>query len=201
MAEKSYIRNLRKLTQDNPTPADIEALEKELYRSGSDRTSVVMFGTLVESFLERLLQKAVREDLNREDRKRLFDYEGAAGTFSAKILVAHAFKLIGPITRHDLNLIRLLRNEFAHSRVALNFGIPEVQEACRYFKIVDLPDAFLNDDYLIRVAHLEPAVARDINHPKTRFFAACNEIAIRMDKARGGSHAGDRTFTDGDPVP
>jgi hypothetical protein len=201
MTENAYVRNLRRLTRADPSAEHADAIERELYASGSDRASVVMFGSYVETILERLLTKAVRDDLNSEDRKQLFEYEGAAGTFSAKIIVAYAFKLIGPMMRSDLTLIRLLRNEFAHSLMPIGFDTPEVHDVCKQFKIIDLPDSWINDEYLIRVAGLDRAAARDRNHPKTRFFTTCNEIAVRMDVARHGFREGDRIYTNDDPVP
>lgn len=200
MADKAYIRNLRKATRADPTAEHIDAIEKELY-AGSDRASLVMLGSYVEANLERLLTKAVRDDLNSEDRKALFEYEGAAGTFSDKIILAFAFKLIGPITRADLTLIRLLRNEFAHSRMPISFATPEVQDACKQFRLIDLPDSWINDGYLTRVAGIDADAARNRNHPKTRFLATCNEIGYRMNVARNGFQAGDRVFTEDNPVP
>src|SRR5437762_1636982 len=100
MVEKAYARSLRRVTRANPTVADVEAVERELYR-GSDRASVVMLGSFVEGFLERLLLNAVRDDLNSDDRRHLFEFNGAAGTFSDKIIVAYAFNRIGPLTRGD----------------------------------------------------------------------------------------------------
>jgi hypothetical protein len=177
MAEKAYIRNLRRVTRANPTVADVEAVERELYR-GSDRASVVMLGSFVEGFLERLLINTVRDDLNSDDRRQLFEFNGAAGTFSDKIMVAYAFKLIGPMTRADLDLIRLLRNEFAHSLMPISFETPEVQAVCQQFRLLDLPDSLLNHVYLARVTGLDPDLMRDRNHPKTRFFAV-NRHGIR----------------------
>src|SRR5258708_26370800 len=113
-----------------------------------------MFGSYVETVLERLVLKAVWEDLNAEDRRRIFDFDGAVGTFSNKILIAYAFKLIGPMTRADLDLIRLLRNEFGHTRMPINFGTPEVHEVCKQFKIIDLRDSWINEVYLTEVTGL-----------------------------------------------
>jgi hypothetical protein len=75
----------------------------------------------LEANLERLLSKAMRQDLNSRDRRNLFEFEGAVGTFSSKIIVAYALRLIGPTTRGDLDLSRFLRNEFAHSRIRFGF--------------------------------------------------------------------------------
>ena len=101
--EPSYIKKLRTLTRADPEFKDLEAIEQELYASLSDRATAVMFGSFVETNLEQLLAKAMRSALNSKDRQKLFYYEGAVGTFASKIVVAYAFKLIGPITRGDLD--------------------------------------------------------------------------------------------------
>ena len=40
----------------------------------------------------------MRDDLNSDERSKLFGCDGAVGTFSAKIITAYAAKIIGPIT-------------------------------------------------------------------------------------------------------
>ncbi len=81
-----------------------------------------MFGSFVETALESLFRKVLREDLNSDDRGKIFGYDGSIGTFSSKIVVAYGLKLIGTTSRRDLDLIRVLRNEFAHSRMPFNLG-------------------------------------------------------------------------------
>jgi hypothetical protein len=93
----------------------------------------------------------MRQDLNSRDRRQLFEFEGALGTFSSKIVVAYALRLIGPVTRADLDLIRFLRNEFAHSRIPFGFTTPEVRAVCDRFKIVDLPGNLIPHGYSSRV--------------------------------------------------
>src|ERR1700732_1734443 len=97
--EPAYLRNLRNLMRADPTLAQLEALERELYASGNDRTTAVMLGSFVETNLQRLLASVMRDDLDSKDRKQLFEYEGAVGSFSSKIVVAYALKLIGSTTR------------------------------------------------------------------------------------------------------
>ena len=84
--EPAYMRNLRAITRADPKLEHLEALEQELYASTSSRATVVMFGSFVETSLERLLASVLRENLNSRDRKQIFEYEGAMGTFSSKIV-------------------------------------------------------------------------------------------------------------------
>ena len=123
MADPAYIRNLRAITRAEPQFTHIEALEKELHSSDNERAAVVVFGSFVKTHLERLVTSKIRSGLGSTDRRRLFEGDGPLSTFSSKIL-AYAFKIIGPITRFDLDLLRVLRNECAHSRIPVDFRTP-----------------------------------------------------------------------------
>lgn len=198
--ESAYIRNLRALSRTDPDITHIEAIEQELY-GASDRATVVMLGSMVEMSLRRLLTKLLRKDLNSTDQRRVFEFEGALGSFASKIVMAYALNLIGPITRSDLDLIRVLRNEFAHSRMSFGFITPEVKAVCDRLKMPDLPESYIPHGYLNRVPHEELAAASDKSHPKTRFISACHNVAYRMLVAREGPKAGDFVFVDDNPVP
>jgi hypothetical protein len=199
--EPIYLRNLRALTRAEPTLAHLEDLEQELYASGSDRATAVMLGSFVETSLKRLLASVMRDDLISKDRKQLFEYEGAVGSFSSKIVVAYALKLIGSTTRSDLDLIRFLRNEFAHSRMPFCFKTPEVRAVCDQLKIVELPQYFIPPGYLIRVPAEELSAATEISDPKTRFITTCHNLSYRMFIKIDGPKAGDYAFPDDNPLP
>ncbi len=199
--EPAYLRNLKAITRAEPQITDLELIEKELYFSGSDRATVVMFGSFVEANLERLLTSVMRSDLNSKDRKQLFEYEGAVGTFSSKIIMAYALGLIGPVTRSDLNSIRFLRNEFAHSRMPFDFQTPEAKAVCDQLKIVDEPGSHIPFGLLNKVSENALKDAIDKSHPKTRFICACHTISHRMHVARNYPQAGDFAYQNNEPLP
>jgi hypothetical protein len=201
MADPGYLRKLRAITRADPTFAHVEALEQELYASPSDRSAVVMFGSFIETHLERYLASKMRDALNSDDRQRLFDGNGVAATFSSKIILAYAFKLIGSITRHDLDLIRHLRNDFAHSRMPISFETPEVRAVCDQLQIVDCGGVTIPNGYLQRIDRGRYAQLSDIKHPKTRFITTCHSISYRMLVAKGGLREGDFAFPNDDPLP
>jgi len=134
--QRAAIKALRTFAQGDPVVNDrgmLETLEKELFNT-SDRVTAVMLGAHVETALEKLLVSRMRGNLNSDGRSRLFGFEGVVGTFSAKIIVAYATKIIGPITYSDLNLIKELRNQFAHSRRPFDFQTPEVVAVCNQLR-------------------------------------------------------------------
>ncbi len=68
----------------------------------------------------------------------------ALTTFSNKIYLAHAMGLIDEITRADLNIIRNIRNIFAHAMGHVSFANPEIQQECNKLKT----DAVYKKPYL-----------------------------------------------------
>jgi DNA-binding MltR family transcriptional regulator len=71
----------------------------------------------------------------------LFDASGSLGTFSAKIDLAYSLGIYGEKTYRELNMIRKIRNEFAHILGPLNFNSPDVENRCRelwFPKVVEI---------------------------------------------------------------
>lgn len=175
MSDKSYLTNLKKFGAGEPTKAHIKSIEAEMY-SGPDRGAAVILAALAEKSLEHLLRMALRPQGTNE----LFDFNRPLGAFSAKIQMAYALKLIGPIVKSDLNIIRAIRNQFAHSRLPIRFTTLEVKDACKHLQLPDLPGVLLNFRMLNTVSEARLRQASDKNHPRTRYFTACNEITQRI---------------------
>jgi len=111
----AYIRNLKAFTRGDLSYSDLPKLEAEMYGS-SDRATVLMLCAVLETCLTIFLQDHMRPALNSEDNRRLFDTGGCLRDLSSKTMIGYSFNLFGPETKGDIDLIRLLRNEFAHSR-------------------------------------------------------------------------------------
>ncbi len=99
--------------------------------------------------------------------------------------------IIGPTTRFDLDIIRTLRNEFAHSRASFSFETPEVRAVCDQLKIPDMPQSQIPFPYLNKVPESQLASASDKKHPRTRFITTCHSVAYRMQVAKDGVRPGD----------
>ena len=153
--EPAYIKNFRVLMKGEPTIEHLEALEIELYASGSDRATAVMLASFLEDHLGRLLKSAMRHPLSSTESKEIFDHRGPLASFDSKIIIAYALNLIGPKTRSDLDLIRNLRNAFAHSRMPYGFQAPEVRAVCNKLQIIDYRGPISAYRYLERVTHQE----------------------------------------------
>lgn len=177
--EPAYIRRFKAFTRGELTIADLPRLEDEVYGI-NERASAIIFGSIVENSLTALLKNSLRQEMNRNQRKRLFDERGPLGTFSAKIITAYAFELIGPATFNDLDIIRIVRNEFAHSRKHFGFDSSELADVCAHLQTPDFPGAFMEFSSLERATAQLNANLKDA---RTRYRTACHTLSSRLLKS------------------
>lgn len=177
--DPKHIRDFKALTRGDVTVADLPTIEAELY-GGSDRARAVLLASFVENALTALLQAQLRPTYPSNEYRLLFGAMAPLGTFSSKTLAAYAFNWIGPGTYHDLDIIRELRNGFAHSRNSFTFETEEVAAMCKQLLAPDWPGSFIPRSYLERIPHDELKTAADKQHPRTRFLSACHTIAERL---------------------
>ena len=114
----------------------IETLKKEnehffeANRSESDRGLALVTAEFFDSTLERLLLSRFAAGLKQRPRmiKPLFEGFGPLSTFSAKISVSFAIELLQNWMAADLDLVRRIRNEFAHSLESKTFSDPTISK-------------------------------------------------------------------------
>ena len=139
-----------------------------------------MLGSVTEAALTIMLRGKTMPTMNSSDRRAVFDFNGPLGTFSSKILLAYAFNFIGPETRSDLDLIRLIKSRFAHSRKPFDFSEPTIKPITDGIKSPDWPGAFIPHGYLNVAPDDQPPNLTDKAHPKTRYVSACHVISERL---------------------
>ena len=84
------------------------------------------------AFLDERLKQLLRASLVDECVDSLLDGANAPlGSFNARILAVHALALVPSKAVRDLNLIRKIRNEFAHRLDCDSFEVPKVESLCR----------------------------------------------------------------------
>ena len=126
MADPAYIVAFKKLLKEGPDHSHVNEMVREFYGE-NDRAAIILLST----FAEQGIVWAIRSKMRKHSLVgQLFDPDGAIGTFGAKIFVAFALDLFGTKTKHDLDLIRTLRNGCAHSDIPLRFKTPEVRAVC-----------------------------------------------------------------------
>lgn len=127
----------RRLLKDLPTEDEMTEIVLDLKRHGEVATAI-LGAAYLENALEKIL-KAKFVPLNKEDERRMFDgaSRGILGGFAAKIRLAYAINILGPVSYHDLMLINDIRNVFVHSLHKVSFSNALVSEDCRKLKFHD----------------------------------------------------------------
>jgi DNA-binding MltR family transcriptional regulator len=94
----------------------------------SDRGAAIVGAALLEDDLVSMLKKNMLLDtMSQKQVKDIFDLSGPLSNFSAKISISLAFGFIDKTTFNDLQIVRKLRNKFAHSSGHLSFDDAEVK--------------------------------------------------------------------------
>lgn len=96
-----------------------------------ERAIAIIGGTFLEMLLEHILYAFLPED--DKEVEKLMQFNGVLGNFSNKISMAYCLGLIDKIIKDDLNLIRKVRNEFAHDLYA-SFESGKITSWCKQLK-------------------------------------------------------------------
>jgi hypothetical protein len=116
------------LTRVNATPDHYAQYKRETESLRSHRGAAILLAAEVESTLQRAIVRNLHMDSALT--KELFGSRGALAGFSAKTQIAQAVRIIGQETRANLEIIRTVRNAFAHAMIPLSFETTEIAKAC-----------------------------------------------------------------------
>lgn len=105
-------KGLKSLLKSPPSKEEEDRVAREILTS-SPRAAALVAGAFLDVFLQRLIIRHFVA-LSVSEMESLFEPDRPLGTFSSKIKVARALGIFGPKTAHDLNIIRDIRNAFAH---------------------------------------------------------------------------------------
>jgi len=110
-----------------------DLLDKILNESG--RGAILIGTSYVEQHLEKFITKILPENGKRYT-SRLLNYPGPLSSFSSKLELSYAFRLISKRTYDSLNALRKIRNYAAHSSNEFDLGKIEIN------KIFNLGEGF-----------------------------------------------------------
>lgn len=102
---------------------------KRQYETENDRGAALLAAAFAEDALELGIRRCLIQDARVD---ALFD-EGAGGsltTFASKINMAYGLGLLPEVARRDLDLVRQVRNDFAHHPSELSFDSPSIRDRC-----------------------------------------------------------------------
>jgi hypothetical protein len=121
-------------------------------------------------------------------RGDLTNEKGPLSTFNSKIIAAYAFGLIDETTRKNLNIIRTIRNAFAHSKRLIDFDDQAVLEALAKMSVpagkTRGPNICGGLAKMQADETSSPASGRDV------FTGLCTEIAIELARRTNKKYEG-----------
>jgi hypothetical protein len=106
---------------------------KEIGAVDNHRGAALLLATHLEDALQFALINRLK--INHKRFNDIFGYDAPMGTFDRKVRVAHAIGMITDETRLTLDVIRRIRNAFAHALIPISFNTPQVTNACSLLKI------------------------------------------------------------------
>jgi mannitol operon repressor len=123
------------------------------------------------SYLDDLLQSGLRERLrgSKKELDSFFGRQGFLDSFGARTMLARAIGFIDEKEYHDMELIRRIRNDFAHIPNRRSFEALEIADRCnelKHGKII--PELGVDGDPLFR------------DSPRQRFIFAASILALGL---------------------
>jgi DNA-binding MltR family transcriptional regulator len=98
------------------------------FQAETDRGTIVVASAYLDDLLAGMLRKHFVDEPKVVDE--LLDCQGPLGTYSSRISLAYCLGLIRDDQFKDLNTVRKIRNEFAHSHQSLSFAEPPISDLC-----------------------------------------------------------------------
>ncbi|WP_263602363.1 hypothetical protein [Chryseobacterium sp. PET-29] len=126
----------------------------------SDRGCVLLASSHLDFMLEKLLYSKLIG--SKKQKKQIFDFNGPLGTFSSKIIMSYSLGLLPPLAQQDVQTIRKIRNEFAHSVEMISFDQESVKNACNNFNYNISEDATSRTQFMNVVSALSGVIERQI---------------------------------------
>jgi hypothetical protein len=134
MSEDAHLKKLHELEREGYATAIARGQPFVLALiDESDRGCAIVGASFVEDRLEALLRAVCRSDEESITQAvdPLFDSYGPFATFSGKIQAAFALRLIDRRLKGQLDLIRRMRNNFAHDQGPLSFEVGPCRDRLR----------------------------------------------------------------------
>jgi DNA-binding MltR family transcriptional regulator len=170
---------VRDLITKSPSKEEISAL-KEAFLNGEPMVTAI----LAQSLLEHQLEILLRLRFKRKDDStwgRVTSEHGPLQTFSAKIIAGYAFGLYDEATMRNLNIIREIRNAFAHAKHTFDFTEAVIVSA---LENAELPKAKTSRRHRF-IYYLKQDAKK---YPKEAFIILCQELDIELLKCESRSY-------------
>lgn len=140
---------LRDLSRYRPGAGEEPQLFNTLLKE-SDKGLALIGATVMKDALEHCFSRKFIHGLGTTCLDDIFNYEGPLGSFSNRIKIAYALGTFNSVVRDELEIIRDIRNAFAHSVIHLSISTKEIAEATEELVAYHLLDESLKVNDILR---------------------------------------------------
>jgi hypothetical protein len=126
--------DLKMLQRRPPSKNIMQTIINVMSSDTDDRAAAILAATFVETSLIGPI--AIITGNEAEIEKHFWKRRGRWSNFDSRIKEATNLGIVGPQTTSNLDIIRLVRNAFAHSLSEIEFTTPEVERACSVLKLI-----------------------------------------------------------------
>jgi hypothetical protein len=164
---------VRSLIGADPSPEHFSELFEQLKAEKNDRGAAILAATNTENALRYALTRRTASTAAEHDG--LFGLSGPMGTFDLKIRMGRALKIFGQETKTNLDIIRTIRNVFAHAGLPIRFQTREIHTLCNFLVV-----PFALPPKTIRVVDGKIIPPEDPTEPRARFNTVCDNTAHNL---------------------
>jgi hypothetical protein len=160
--ESLYTLSREPISSDSEQQAHTKAILGE-----NDRSAALMSSAYVEHALLALIRTGLKP-LNEEDENYIFfGRNSTLGTFASRTDIAYALGLISETQKADLDIIRHIRNTFAHAVKNIDFNHDLIKSECDKFSF----------EFISTVSG---DATRD--HPRNLYITICTTLSMAFVK-------------------
>ena len=173
-----------------PLPDDLNEFDSRLHGE-SDRSAALLAAALLDAQLESLFRARLKHH-----QDRLLGFDGPLASFSTRIRMARALDWIDEEVERDLDVIRNIRNRFAHSfEQDLTFEDAEIKGWCSslltiqaYLTGFDLAKDRLHRNFSLQLIAAWRGV---MDPPRMRYLVATNWLAQHLKEVMDATSTGE----------
>src|SRR6516165_2883175 len=160
---------LRDLTRLQPELQEAMDVSNALGKEAHPITTAILGAVMVEQELETLL----RSKFKRKDDKtwEMLVENGPLNSFFSKIVIGYALGIYDERMRNDLNIVRSIRNAFAHSKRLLHFDNPLIVK-----ELEKATKSYLAKKFW-KLAKVVPQGAAEFS---TRYVVLCHRLSTKL---------------------
>jgi DNA-binding MltR family transcriptional regulator len=160
---------LKRLMDQFPKSEDLQR-QFEALRDNTDMSVAIVATSIVERVLEKALVSAFldKDDALQHD---LFANRGPLCDFHGKILVGRAYGVVSAGEAAELQILKAIRNAFAHSPIEISFATKEIADLMREIEMLNIMD---------RVA-VDPELKSFAPRDKAGFLMVAQILCVMLD--------------------